>query len=73
MRKVTHVWGSRDQNFDYLYYVGDIDVTGTYAEDVAVTSHQDVSTSVPVGESTHEGFMDADQDDKSSIDKQMIR
>ena len=51
--------------------MGDIDVTGTYAEDVAVTSHQDVSAPVPVGESTCGGLVDADQDDKSSTDKQM--
>ena len=51
----------------------DIDVTGMYVEDAAMTLHQDVSASVPIGESTCGGLMDVDQDDKSSTDKQMTR
>ena len=38
-----------------------------------MTLHQDFSAHVPAGESTHEGFMDVDQDDNSSIDKKIIR
>ena len=38
--------------------MGSVDVTGSYAEDTAVTSHQDVSAIVPVGESTCGGFVD---------------
>ena len=52
---------------------GDIDVTETYAKDVAVTLHQDVSAPIPVGESTCGGLVDADPDDESSTDKQMTR
>ena len=46
------------KTFGFLYFVGSVDVTGTYAEDVAVTSHQDVFAPVPVGESTYGGFVD---------------
>ena len=53
--------------------MGSVDVTGSYAEDTTMTLHQDFSAPVPAGESTHRGFVEADQDDKSSIDKQMIR
>ena len=53
--------------------MGNVDVTGSYAEDTTMTLHQDVSASVPVGESTFEGLVDVDHDDKSSIDKQMTR
>ena len=38
--KVTLVWGSRDQNIGCLYSVGSVDVTGSYAEDTTMTSHQ---------------------------------
>ena len=53
--------------------MGSVDVTGTHAEDMTMTSHQDFSAPVPVGESTCGGLVDAGQDDKSSTDKQMIR
>ena len=65
--------------------MGSVDVIGTYAEDVAVTSHQDVSAPVPVGESTCGGFVDlvlsqlmrclvtADRNDESSTDRQVTR
>ena len=38
--------------------MGSVDVTGSYAEDTAMTLHQDVSSLVPVGESTCRGFVD---------------
>ena len=50
--------------------MGNIDVTGAH---VMVTSYQDVSAPIPVGESTCGGLVDVDQDDKSSTDKQMTR
>ena len=53
--------------------MGNVDVTGSYAEDTTMTSHKDFSAPIPSRESTHRGFVDADQDDKSYIDKQMIR
>ena len=37
---------------------GDIDITMTYAEDAAVTSHQDASAHVPAGESKCGDFVD---------------
>ena len=46
------------KTFGCLYSMGDVDFTGTYAEDVAVTLHQDVFAPVPVGESTCGGFVD---------------
>ena len=45
---------------------------GSHSEEMTMTLHQDFSAPVPAGESTHKGFVDVDQDDKSSIDKQMI-
>ena len=58
MGKVTLVWGSRDQNFGCLYYVGSIDVTGTHAEDMTMTSYQDFSAPVPARESARGGLVD---------------
>ena len=49
--------------------MGRVDVTWSYAEDTTMTLHQDFSAPVPVRESTHEGFVNDDRDDKSSIDK----
>ena len=59
LRKVAPVWGSRCQSFGCLYYVGSVDVTGSYAEDTAMTLHQDFSAHVPAGGSTYGGFMDS--------------
>ena len=73
MGNVAPVWGSRCQSFSCLYSTGSVDVTGSYAEDTTMTLHQDFSATVLARESTHGGFVDVDQDDKSSIGKQMIR
>ena len=45
-------------SFEYFLLCGELDVTGTRAKDMTMTSHQDFSASVPVGESVCGGLVD---------------